>query len=99
MVHKDFVDQMQAVYQFKITGDVEKTVVLDLKNGSGSMKEGTDESADVKFTCSAADFPDLFNGKLSPTNAFMQKRLKIQGDMQKALKLESLLKKLNKSKL
>ena len=74
-------------------------MVLDLKNGSGSIKEGSVDSADVKFTVSAADFPLLFNGKLSATTAFMSKRLKIQGDMPKALKLEGLLKKINKSKL
>jgi putative sterol carrier protein len=38
----------------------------------------------------------MFTGKLKPTAAFMQGKLKIKGDMMKAMKLESLM---NKSKL
>lgn len=47
----------------------------------------------------STDFAPLFTGKITPTNAFMAKKLKISGDMMKAMKLEGLLKKINKSKL
>ncbi|KAK6030238.1 oxidoreductase, short chain dehydrogenase/reductase family protein [Ostertagia ostertagi] len=96
---KDLVDKMQAVYEFTLTGDKERKIVIDLKNGNGSVAENGDEKADVKFTLAATDFAPMFTGKITPTNAFMSKKLKIKGDMTKALKLEGVLKKMNKSKL
>ncbi|KAK6046672.1 SCP-2 sterol transfer family protein [Cooperia oncophora] len=71
------------------------------KNGKGSSKNQTDTGVwkNRRFTLAAADFAPMFTGKITPTNAFMSKKLKIKGDMTKALKLEGVLKKLNKSKL
>lgn len=99
MLSKEIVDKMQATYEFTLTGDKEVKVSLDLKNGDGSITEKGDDNADVKFTVAATDFAPIFTGKVSPTNAFMAKKLKIKGDLPKAMKLEGLLKKLNKSKL
>ncbi|EYC09532.1 hypothetical protein Y032_0060g3169 [Ancylostoma ceylanicum] len=99
LVSKEFVEKMAAVYEFTLTGDKERKITLDLKNGSGSVTESGDDKADVKFTLANTDFAPLFTGKITPTNAFMAKKLKITGDMMKAMKLEGLLKKLNKSKL
>jgi putative sterol carrier protein len=41
----------------------------------------------------------MFAGKLKPTSAFMGGKLKIQGDLPTALKLEKLLNQMVKSKL
>lgn len=38
----------------------------------------------------------FLTGKLKPTTAFMMGKLKIKGDMQKALKLEKMMKALAK---
>ncbi|CAI4228292.1 unnamed protein product [Auanema sp. JU1783] len=99
VITPDIVSKLGAVYQFKISGSINKVITLDLKNGNGAVKEGGNDAADVKFELSDEDFPLLFTGKLSASTAFMTKRLKIGGDMSKALKLEGLLKKMNKSKL
>ncbi|KAE9416133.1 hypothetical protein Angca_007676, partial [Angiostrongylus cantonensis] len=99
LVSKELVEKLSAVYEFTLTGDKERKVLLDLKNGDGSITEKDDDNADVKFTLAATDFAPMFTGKLTPTNAFMAKKLKIKGDMAKALKLEGVLKKLTKSKL
>ncbi|KAJ1351417.1 hypothetical protein KIN20_007414 [Parelaphostrongylus tenuis] len=99
IVSRELVEKLSAVYEFTLTGDKERKIVLDLKSGDGSISEKSDDNADVKFTLAATDFAPLFTGKLTPTNAFMARKLKIKGDMTKALILESLLKKLNKSKL
>ncbi|ETN70482.1 oxidoreductase, short chain dehydrogenase/reductase family protein [Necator americanus] len=99
LVSKELVDKMSAVYEFTLTGGQERKITLDLKNASGSVTEHGDDKADVKFTLANTDFAPLFSGKITPTNAFMAKKLKIKGDMMKAMKLEGLLKKMNKSKL
>ncbi|PIO74023.1 SCP-2 sterol transfer family protein [Teladorsagia circumcincta] len=71
-------------------------------NGSGDANDPEDQvlvPATMTFTLAATDFAPMFTGKITPTNAFMSKKLKIKGDMTKALKLEGVLKKMNKSKL
>ncbi|EYC09530.1 hypothetical protein Y032_0060g3169 [Ancylostoma ceylanicum] len=48
LVSKEFVEKMAAVYEFTLTGDKERKITLDLKNGSGSVTESGDDKADVK---------------------------------------------------
>jgi len=79
-------------------GNAEETWILDLKNGSGSVTKG-DGDSDVTMTMSDNDFVQMFKGKLNATAAFMQGKLKIDGNMMMAMKLEKLMKSVNKSKL
>ncbi len=64
-----------AVYEWKIGPDV---WIMDLKNGSGSVKKGNDGvKADCTLTMDEAVFTELFGGKLNAQQAFMQGKLKI----------------------
>ncbi len=66
---------------------------MDLKSENGSAGKGDPPAkADSTFTMDSADFEQMFKGKLKPTAAFMGGKLKIQGDMGKAMKLEKLMK-------
>lgn len=95
----EIVGKTQAVYQFNITGDEKGTWFLDLKNGSGSCGEGGAPcQPDAVLTMKDKNFSDMFAGKLKAAPAFMTGKLKITGDLQKAMKLEKLMKAL-KSKL
>ena len=95
----EIVGKTQAVYQFNITGDEKGTWFLDLKNGSGSCGAGNAPTQpDAVLTMKSNNFSDMFAGKLKAAPAFMTGKLKITGDLQKAMKLEKLMKAL-KSKL
>lgn len=95
----EIVGKVQAVYQFNLNGDEEGTWFLDLKNGSGSCGKGAPSATpDATLTMRSNNFYDMFNGKLKPAPAFMTGKLKIGGDLQKAMKLEKLMKSL-KAKL
>jgi putative sterol carrier protein len=50
-------------------------------------------AADVTFTLDKDTIMGLFSGQVKPTTAFMKGKIKIKGDMMKAMKLESLLMK------
>ncbi|CAJ0577983.1 unnamed protein product, partial [Mesorhabditis spiculigera] len=78
-------------------GKVNRSISINLKEGNGSITEGKPEKADVEFSCSDEDFLRLFNGELSALVAFSMKKLQIKGNMQKAIALESLMKKLKKN--
>ena len=67
---------------------------LDLKNGSGAVGKGPSSNADVTFSLSDSDFLDVFEGRVSATSAFMSGKMKLKGDMGKALALDGLMKKM-----
>lgn len=97
-IEPSLVEKTQSVYQFDVKGSEKCTWFLDLKNGEGGIGEGAPPKADVTFTMDTKDFTKMFSGSLKPTTAFMMGKLKIKGDMGKAMKLEKLLGRL-KSKL
>ena len=72
---------------------------LDLKNGSGKYGKGDPPvKADCTLTMDSENFFKVFSGNMKPTMAYMTGKLKIGGDLNKAMKLEKLMGKL-KSKL
>ncbi|GMR36352.1 hypothetical protein PMAYCL1PPCAC_06547, partial [Pristionchus mayeri] len=98
LLSPELVTKIDATFDFELTetSGADK-VFLDLKNGSGAIGEGLiPGGADVLFKCTATDFVKMFNGKLSPTTAFMTKKLVIKGNIPKAMKLENLMKKMKK---
>ncbi|XP_047506924.1 hydroxysteroid dehydrogenase-like protein 2 isoform X1 [Pieris napi] len=95
----ELVKKTQAVYQFNVKGKEEGVWHIDLKNEPGACGSGEPSSgADATLTMDGKHFAEMFAGKLKPTTAFMMGKLKISGDLPKAMKLEKLMKSL-KSKL
>lgn len=82
-------------------GDEAGTWHLDLKNPPGKAGKGPSESApDATLTMDSRDFFNMLSGQLKPANAFLSGKLKIHGDMRKAMKMEKLMSSLkNKAKL
>jgi len=91
---EDLVKKTGAVFAFKLT-DQKTEWFLDLGSGAGSCGPGAPpRPADATLSMTSANFGQMFAGKLKPTAAFMSGRLKIQGNMGKAMKLEALMGKL-----
>jgi len=78
------------LYHFKIN---DKSWTMDFKNGPGSVKQGAPEKADVTITIAEPDFINLMTGKVNGQNLFMQGKLKIQGNMGLAMKLDKIPRK------
>jgi len=94
VLSEDIVKKVNAVYSFTVT-DQGTEWYLDLKNGGGACGQGASPvPTDASFKMSSANFGKMFAGKLKPTAAFMTGRLKIEGNMGKAMKLEKLMGKL-----
>lgn len=91
----DIVQKTNAVFAFDVTGAEQGKWYLDLKNGSGSAGKGESPvPADATLIMDSKDFVKMFQGKLKATAAFMTGKLKIRGDMGKAMKLEKLMGKM-----
>ena len=85
----DLVKKVGFVYHFEIApakGQSPTFWTVDLKNGSGSIKNGKEGKADATFSMVDDDSISLFQGKLNPQTAFMQGKMKIKGNMQAATK-------------
>lgn len=97
---ENLVSKTGAIFQFNVKGGPEDGPwFIDLKTGSGSAGKGKPSSnPDATLEMDSKSFFDMFRGKLKPTAAFMSGKLKISGNLQKAMKLEKLMGQL-KSKL
>lgn len=82
--------QVNAVYQFDITGDNGGTWTIDLTEPK--VYEGSSGKAQCTIAMTSQDFKDMIAEKLNPQMAFLQGRLKVAGDMSLALKLGTILK-------
>uniref|UniRef100_A0A182PLF1 Hydroxysteroid dehydrogenase-like protein 2 n=1 Tax=Anopheles epiroticus TaxID=199890 RepID=A0A182PLF1_9DIPT len=92
LLSEEIVRKTGAVYEFKVKGEEAGTWFADLKNGTGKVGKGNPPAtADAVLTMDSKHFFDMFTGKLKPANAFMTGKLKISGDLQKAMKLEKLM--------
>lgn len=88
-VNKDKIQGMDCTYQFNITGDEGGEWYVTVQNGDAAVAQGTAENANITLTLTDENFKDLVTGKLNGQTAFLTGKLKIQGDMTLAMKLQS----------
>ena len=74
-------------YLFEIEGA--GTWKVDVADGKVSVSEGTGD-ADVTIRTSPETFSAIASGEQNPTTAYMTGKLKVEGDMGAALKLQKL---------
>ncbi len=87
----DVVSKINAVYQFNISGPNGGQWSVDCTQPGGKVSAGQAAAARCTVACTDADFLAIVNGKLNAQMAFMSGKLKIQGDMGLAMKLQSIL--------
>lgn len=72
--------------KFNLGGNI---VHLD-GNGASNVVTSDDKNADCTITMATDDFQAMLTGDLNPMMAFMSGKIKIDGDMGVAMKLQSL---------
>ncbi len=87
----DVLEKINAVYQFDISGPSGGRWALDCTQPGGKITPGQAEAPKCTVACRDADFLDIVNGKLNAQMAFMSGKLRIQGDMGLAMKLQQIL--------
>src|SRR5512133_411177 len=87
----DVVSKINAVYQFNISGPNGGQWSVDCTQPGGAVTAGQSSAAKCTVNCTDADFLNIVNGKLNAQMAFMSGKLKIQGDMGLAMKLQQIL--------
>jgi putative sterol carrier protein len=87
----DKAEGMDAIFQFALTGDNGGNYWVKVANQQVEAHEGVHDAPTMTLRASADDFLALVNGDLNPMAAFMQGKIKVQGDMGLALKLQTVL--------
>lgn len=78
-------------YQFNITGEAEGIFYVEVKDGKLYVEHYDYHDRDATFTASAENLMKIAEGKLDPVFAVTMKKLKVEGNIDKALKLKGMI--------
>lgn len=78
-------------YQFNITGEGGGSFYAEVKDGKLSIEPYEYYDRDAMFICSAENLFKIISGKLDPVMAFTLGKLKVEGNIDKALKIKELI--------
>ena len=79
-------------YQFNVTGEAAGVFYVEVKEGKVHVEPYDYKDRDAQFTCTAETLEKIASGKTDPVAAVMMGKLKVEGSIEKALKLKDLLK-------
>ncbi|MGC8880599.1 MAG: SCP2 sterol-binding domain-containing protein [Anaerolineae bacterium] len=81
---------LRARFLFRLGGEQGGDWTVTIADQTCSVTPGPIEKPDVTISMETVDFLKMVRGELQPVVAFMQGKLKLQGDMNKAMKLQEL---------
>jgi hypothetical protein len=87
----DVVAKINAVYQFNVTGPEGGAWTVDCTAPGGKVTQGVDPGARCTVNITDRDLLGIITGKVNPQMAFLSGKLRIQGDMGLAMKLQQIL--------
>ncbi|MDO8644874.1 MAG: SCP2 sterol-binding domain-containing protein [bacterium] len=85
------LSSIKSIFEFQLSGDNGGTWTVDLTGGEGKVLAGSSGKPDVTVKMSDENFVKLVSGQLNGQMAFMTGKIKVQGKLGLALKLQSIL--------
>ena len=76
-----------AVYQFNLSGDGGGQFAVTIRNGECKVEEGIAPTPDATISATAADYVNIATGTYPFGLAFINGRLKIEGDLRLVLRM------------
>ncbi|MCG2785427.1 MAG: SCP2 sterol-binding domain-containing protein [Anaerolineae bacterium] len=83
---------LNAVIQFKFTGEEAGDWYADIKDGKVDVQKGVHATPKMTLTADSGDYVRIFTGELDGMKAFMEGKLKLTGDLNLAMKLTQMFK-------
>lgn len=83
--------QEHLAYQFNVTGEAGGIFYVEVKDGKLSIEPYEYYDRDVMFTADGDTFLKIASGELDAIEAFTNEKLKMEGNVDKALKLQELI--------
>jgi putative sterol carrier protein len=81
---------LRATFQFHLSGEGGGDWAVHIADRTCTVVEGVADKSDVTVRMAAADYVKMTTGELQPLVAFMQGKIRLQGDMNLAMKLQEL---------
>ena len=78
-------------YQFNIVGEASGIFYVEAKDGKVHVEPYEYFDRDAMFTCTAETLMNLATGELDPILAVTLQKLKVEGNIDKALKLKDII--------
>lgn len=91
-INKDVTGIPNIAFQFNIIGESEGIFYAEVKNGKLSIEPYNYNDNNAVLEAKYKVFKRIINGELNPVNAYLTGRLKVTGDLSKAVILEQILK-------
>lgn len=95
-LNAQYIKPNNGLFRFVVTGDTPREWRVDLNKSPGLVRRGKVKDPDVTLTIADEHLIRIGRGELSLQTAFIQGRLKMEGDSAKAMKLGTILSKLPK---
>lgn len=76
---------------WSLSGDEPGDWNVAIADGKLNTGEGSSDNPDATLSMDSDDFKDLISGELNPMMAFMQGKVKVDGDMGAVMKIQGLL--------
>ncbi|MGH2536288.1 MAG: SCP2 sterol-binding domain-containing protein [Candidatus Promineifilaceae bacterium] len=81
---------VNATLQLDLSGAGGGQWVVRLADGKVTTEEGTAAAPDATLHMAAEDYEAMLGGRLNPMTAFVQQKIKVEGDLSTVMKLQSL---------
>ncbi|MDE6595402.1 MAG: SCP2 sterol-binding domain-containing protein [Oscillospiraceae bacterium] len=78
-------------FQINLTGEGSGTFYAEYKNGKLSVEPYDYRDRDAALTADSKDFLKIAEGKMDPIQAYFLGKLKVDGDVSKALALKNMV--------
>jgi putative sterol carrier protein len=83
---------LDTVIQFELTGEESGSWAVIIKDGAASVEKGKREDAAMVLSADSQDYKDIVTGRLAPMKAFMAGKVKLEGNLNMAMKFAELFK-------
>jgi putative sterol carrier protein len=81
---------MDAVVQFDLSGDEGGEWYVTVVDGTCSVEKGTADDPTSTIRMEASDYGDMIAGRLDPMTAFIQQKVRVEGDLNTVMKFQTL---------
>jgi len=83
----DKAKRADTIIQLNVTGSQAGQWNVAIKDGTVNVAKGTHTAPEITVTADTAHVLAVADGKLDPTQVFMQGKAKVQGDLSEAMEL------------
>ena len=94
----EFLKPDSGIFQFVVNGSSTSNWQLHLNNPPGTVRKGTAKNPDVTISVKDENLVKIATGQLKFQTAFLQSRVKVEGDTKKGMRLAKILSLLPKMK-